>query len=682
MSTTIINVTINDNIATAGPGAKIVCDNKSVYEVEFKFDSMWDDQPVKTARFIYNDHIVDEPITGNRAKIPRVIDATTLYVGVYADDIQTSTPATVECLPSILGRRGTPPPPSDDVYSKLIALINAKSGYPIVDVENQLPETEIIENVIYRLEKVVNGEALYSLHVRINGEWKEIIIDYEEFATKNDLKKLIQTAQINDEGNLVIILIDGTVLNLGRVKGADGKIGKDGVDGKSIADATINSSGQLVLTFSDSTVINVGKVVGAAGKDGTSVNIIGSYDSPNELPTTNNSKGDAYLIEGHLYIWDGLKWKDNGNIQGPAGKDGDTITSASLNTEGQLVLTLSNGTTLTVGKVVGANGKDGKDGKDGVGISNVTLNGNNLVITLTNGTVIDLGNVKGADGKDGEDGQDGTNGSHGADGKDGITPIFKIENGELFVSSDNSTSWSSLGNVKGADGKNGVDGAPGKDGNDAECKLSDDEANYIKKLYKDSQYVAFTGNLSMSPATTTYEIGASNSVTFSWSFNKIPTSLVFNNKNQELKQNGSISLTVTSNKQATLTYNLTAKYQDDDYDKTDTVNASKSISFYNKYFWGCASIPTTVDSAFIKSLSNSDWAKTKALSFAPTCPANQYIWYAYPKRLGGATMFMGGFEGGFEPVQTISVTNSFGFIEDYYVYRSTNAGVSLSVQAK
>ena len=62
---------------------------------------------------------------------------------------------------------------------------------------------------------------------------------------------------------------------------------------------------------------------GVAGKDGTSVNILGSFDSPEELPTSDNTKGDSYLVSGHLYIWDGSQWVDGGNIQGVQGEKGD-----------------------------------------------------------------------------------------------------------------------------------------------------------------------------------------------------------------------------------------------------------------------------------------------------------------------------------------------------------------------
>ena len=122
----IINITVAGNIATADPTQKIVCDNTK-YKVVFQFDSSWDDMPIKTARFIYNDAVVDIPIDGTEVPIPRIVDATILSIGVYADNIQTSSPAIIECVQSILGKFGTPPAPTDDVYNTIIALINKMS---------------------------------------------------------------------------------------------------------------------------------------------------------------------------------------------------------------------------------------------------------------------------------------------------------------------------------------------------------------------------------------------------------------------------------------------------------------------------------------------------------------------------------------------------------------------------
>ena len=53
----------------------------------------------------------------------------------------------------------------------------------------------------------------------------------------------------------------------------------------------------------------------------------------------------------------------------------------------------------------GVSGTDGKNGADGIGIDKININENGeLIINLTNGTAINLGKVTGDDGKDGEDG--------------------------------------------------------------------------------------------------------------------------------------------------------------------------------------------------------------------------------------------------------------------------------------
>lgn len=78
---------------------------------------------------------------------------------------------------------------------------------------------------------------------------------------------------------------------------------------------------------------------GAPGKDGTGVTILGSYDSLGALkaehPTGN--AGDAYLIGGHLYVWDviGSDWKDVGTIQGPKGDKGESGTDGTNGTPGK-----------------------------------------------------------------------------------------------------------------------------------------------------------------------------------------------------------------------------------------------------------------------------------------------------------------------------------------------------------
>ena len=109
------------------------------------------------------------------------------------------------------------------------------------------------------------------------------------------------------------------------------------------------------------------------------------------------------VIDGHLYHLG----EDLGVVQGPAGPAGTP----------------------------GADGQDGQDGADGIGIVSATVNEEgHLIITLSNGSTLDAGMVRGpagpagpagADGADGQDGQDSTGGSgcRSAIGMDSIIAI-------------------------------------------------------------------------------------------------------------------------------------------------------------------------------------------------------------------------------------------------------------------
>ena len=75
-------------------------------------------------------------------------------------------------------------------------------------------------------------------------------------------------------------------------------------------------------------------------------------------------------------------------------------------------------------------------------------------------------------------------GSDGTDGKDGITPQLKIEEGYWYISYDNGASWKQLGKATGEDGKDGQDGANGADGKDGD--------SFFQSVTQDDEYVYFT----------------------------------------------------------------------------------------------------------------------------------------------------------------------------------------------
>ncbi len=93
---------------------------------------------------------------------------------------------------------------------------------------------------------------------------------------KGDAGVGIQSAALDQEGNLIITLTDDTVLNLGKIIGADGVDGKDGANGKDgvdgqngtngkdgigVADIKIDENGDLIFTMSDGSTVNAGAIL-------------------------------------------------------------------------------------------------------------------------------------------------------------------------------------------------------------------------------------------------------------------------------------------------------------------------------------------------------------------------------------------------------------------------------------
>ncbi len=107
-----------------------------------------------------------------------------------------------------------------------------------------------------------------------------------------------------------------------------------------------------------------------------------------------------------------------------------------------------------------------------------------------------------------------------------------------------------------------------------------------------------------------------------------------------------------------------------------TLTTSTSATAINTIYWGWHT-DTSADEDTIEGLTGGSSANSNdnTRTFTVTAGASEYIWYCYPLRLGTVTFFVGGFEGGFESPETVSVTNVNGWSEDYYAYRSTNANL-------
>lgn len=79
------------------------------------------------------------------------------------------------------------------------------------------------------------------------------------------------------------------------------------------------------ITSPVSTVLAVGirGPVGPRGEVGPGINFLGSLNNTNELPLSAGS-GDAYIIQGNIWVWDGSSWANLNALRGDTGPKGDT----------------------------------------------------------------------------------------------------------------------------------------------------------------------------------------------------------------------------------------------------------------------------------------------------------------------------------------------------------------------
>lgn len=341
------------------------------------------------------------------------------------------------------------------------------------------------------------------------------------------------------------------------------------------------------------------------------------------------------------------------------------------NNTSTVTFTLKDG---SVGKLKFQQPKNGVNGEDGVSVESIAKTSTSgltdtYTITLSNGKTTEFtvtNGANGVDGKDGKNGADGKSGKDGENGKDGvgIVGISKTSTEGLvdtytIAMSDGSTQKFTVTN--GKDGENGSSGSGGGSYDDTELR---EEIQALKDIVN---YVAPKINsFSMSPSTTTYEIGSKVSgLKFSWNLNKNVTSQSLTGCTIGVNdRSANYSSEISSNKTFTLSVS----------DGKNTANANKSINFYNKKYYGVATERSEYDSGFILGL-NGSLVNGRTGNFTVNAGERQYIYFAIPTSFGTPTFMIGGFSGGFDLVNTIDFTNASGYTTKYNIYRSTNANL-------
>lgn len=210
-----------------------------------------------------------------------------------------------------------------------------------------------------------------------------------------------------------------------------------------------NATEQVIIDFGHYYVGPQGPTgpQGQKGDDGTSVRILGSYDTVEELeqahPTGN--EGDGYMVQGDLYVWDvnESKWSDVGQIQGPQGPTGQQGLQGPIGPTGEQGPQGEQGPTGPQG-IQGIQGPTGAEGPTG----QMGPTGND--------------GATGPTGAKGEQGPQGPTGEQGPQGETGPTGPQGIQGEQGPTGNDGATGPTGPQGIQGETGPTGPKGEDGK----------------------------------------------------------------------------------------------------------------------------------------------------------------------------------------------------------------------------
>lgn len=201
---------------------------------------------------------------------------------------------------------------------------------------------------------------------------------------------------------------------------------------------------------------------------------------------------------------------------------------------------------------------------------------------------------------------------------------------------------------------------------------TNDFTDKYKQMIDDLSYVKIAIN-SMTATNSSNEIGSTVAATdVAWTLNKEPKTqkIKFSSEAEEKLETSARSKSYTGKN---VTSNAIIKLTVTD-ERDASVSKQVTISFQPKVYWG-VSEKSSLESADILALASSALAGSRGRTFSVNAAAGEYIYYVIPSSFGTPTFNVGGFDGGFIKVGTVSHKNASGYTQDYDVWKSVNAGL-------
>ncbi|MDC4245492.1 hypothetical protein [Clostridium perfringens] len=199
--------------------------------------------------------------------------------------------------------------------------------------------------------------------------------------------------------------------------------------------------------------------------------------------------------------------------------------------------------------------------------------------------------------------------------------------------------------------------------------LSAEQGKLLAKRLADLEYkpisiLSFNNNNSL------VEMGNTiHEVRLTWDLNKQPVLQTIDKENIDVKLR---ELNIKKDISKDTKINLEVKD-----DRGLTVTKETSINFINGVYYGVSNKDISVSEDILTLKKELSISKSRSINV--NCGQDQYIYYCLPSRLGDCTFFVGGFEGGFIKTKTLQFKNSYGYIENYDIYKSVNKNLGNTV---
>ena len=221
----------------------------------------------------------------------------------------------------------------------------------------------------------------------------------------------IKTAELDSEGHLILVLNTAEQIDVGSVIGANGKdvdpgfiaelvtaevaklpVPKNGKDGRGINEIKLHDNGRLNIRLTDGELLDLGVIKGEDGKD-VSMAEVEELIKAEVATIPRPQDGKSVTVEEVTLVLAELVSKAVAEIPVPKdGVDGIGLAGAFIDRAGELVVTLTNGEAKQLGPVVGRDGVNvdmnvvaatikqhvdsiprPKDGLDGIGFDDMDV---------------------------------------------------------------------------------------------------------------------------------------------------------------------------------------------------------------------------------------------------------------------------------------------------------------------